>query len=141
MERRRLPRLLAPLTAVILCAVTFAAASAQEAPRTLRLAFILPVESQLGVGATTFASEVSAHTAGRYRVDPYPGAMAVVGLATAVALLALVPRQPAVAPSTKEADKENQDGRGFNLLVAIGAFDTQDCRREDRAVSTAAAMQ
>ena len=35
-----------------------------------------------------------------------------------------MPRQPAVAPSTKEADKENQDGRGFNLLVAIGAFDT-----------------
>lgn len=55
---------------------------------------------------------------------PVVGAMALVGLATALVLLALVPRQPVVAPSTKEADAEEQDGGGFNLLVAIGAFDT-----------------
>ena len=52
------------------------------------------------------------------------GLMAFVGLATAFALLAVVPQQPVAAPARTRADAAGQDGRGFALLVAIGAFDT-----------------
>ena len=56
---------------------------------------------------------------------PVVGLMALVGIATAAALLALLPkRQPAVAASPSDRDAEGQDGRGFNLLLAIGACDT-----------------
>jgi MFS transporter, FSR family, fosmidomycin resistance protein len=50
--------------------------------------------------------------------------MALIGLAIAFALLALVPRQSVVALAEKDTDPEGQDGRGFNLLLTIGAFDT-----------------
>ena len=49
--------------------------------------------------------------------------MSLVGLVVALTLLALVPQQP-FATSTETADAEGGDGRGFNLLLAIGAFDT-----------------
>lgn len=52
------------------------------------------------------------------------GLMAGVGVATAFALLALVPRRPVVASAAEEAGTKEGDGRGFALLVAIGAFDT-----------------
>lgn len=52
------------------------------------------------------------------------GLMALVGLATALALLAVVPRQTIVAPARSQANATGQDSRGFALLVAIGAFDT-----------------
>ncbi len=55
---------------------------------------------------------------------PVVGGMAVVGLATALALLAVVPRQPSAAPAPPRAESAGQEGRGFALLVAIGAFDT-----------------
>jgi FSR family fosmidomycin resistance protein-like MFS transporter len=54
---------------------------------------------------------------------PVVGLMSLVGLAVALILLALVPRQP-FTTSTKKADAEGGDGRGFNLLLTIGAFDT-----------------
>jgi FSR family fosmidomycin resistance protein-like MFS transporter len=55
---------------------------------------------------------------------PVVGLMAVIGLAITFALLALLPRQPVVAAAEKETDAEQQGGRGFNLLLTIGAFDT-----------------
>src|SRR5271170_6591231 len=56
---------------------------------------------------------------------PVVGLMAMIGLAIAFALLALVPRrQPVVASAERDTDAEGQDGRGFNLLLTIGAFDT-----------------
>jgi hypothetical protein len=51
------------------------------------------------------------------------GLMSLVGLVVSLILLALVPQQPsATSPETAEA--RGGDGRGFNLLLAIGAFDT-----------------
>ena len=55
---------------------------------------------------------------------PVVGLMALIGLVVAFALLVLVPRQPVVAAAESETDAKGQDGRGFNLLLAIGAFDT-----------------
>jgi MFS family permease len=49
--------------------------------------------------------------------------MSLAGLAVALALLALVPRQPAAAPQAR-IEAEGGNGRGFGLLLAIGAFDT-----------------
>ena len=54
---------------------------------------------------------------------PVVGLMSLVGLVVSLTLLALVPRQP-FATSTETADARGGDGRGFNLLLAIGAFDT-----------------
>jgi MFS family permease len=54
---------------------------------------------------------------------PVVGVTAGIGLAVAVALLAVVPKQPFVAPEEKSTSG-GRDGRGFGLLVAIGAFDT-----------------
>ena len=56
--------------------------------------------------------------------QPVVGLMALIGLVVGFALLALVPQQPVVASAEKETDAEGQDGRGFNLLFTIGAFDT-----------------
>ena len=42
----------------------------------------------------------------------------------AFALLVLVPQQPVVAAAESDTVAKGQDGRGFNLLLAIGAFDT-----------------
>jgi FSR family fosmidomycin resistance protein-like MFS transporter len=52
------------------------------------------------------------------------GLMAAVGLAVAVALLALVPRQPFTAAVELRPVQQGRGGRGFGLLLAIGALDT-----------------
>ena len=49
--------------------------------------------------------------------------MSLVGLSVALTLLALVPQQP-FAASPETADARGGDGRGFRLLLTIGAFDT-----------------
>jgi MFS transporter, FSR family, fosmidomycin resistance protein len=51
------------------------------------------------------------------------GLMSLVGLFVSFTLLAIVPRKPFAVP-TETADARGGDGRGFNLLLAIGAFDT-----------------
>jgi MFS family permease len=55
---------------------------------------------------------------------PVVGVMAGIGLAVAVALLALVPRQPFSAPAETKAFAQGKGGSGFGLLLAIGALDT-----------------
>jgi FSR family fosmidomycin resistance protein-like MFS transporter len=55
---------------------------------------------------------------------PVVGIMAGVGLAAAAALLALVPRQPFVAPAKEKLTTQVRTGRGFGLLMTIGALDT-----------------
>jgi FSR family fosmidomycin resistance protein-like MFS transporter len=55
---------------------------------------------------------------------PVVGLTAAIGLVVAFALLFLLPKQPFVAAVEAEAEVAGQDGRGFNLLLAIGAFDT-----------------
>jgi hypothetical protein len=50
--------------------------------------------------------------------------MAVVGLVVAVALLAVVPRQPFIAPVEDKSTAKRPDGSGFGLLLTIGALDT-----------------
>jgi FSR family fosmidomycin resistance protein-like MFS transporter len=55
---------------------------------------------------------------------PVVGIMAVVGLVVAVALLAVVPRQPFIAPVEDESTAKKRDGSGFGLLLTIGALDT-----------------
>jgi len=42
--------------------------------RTLRIGYILPVQSQLGAGATVFAEEVSKRTGGRISIQQFPDA-------------------------------------------------------------------
>ncbi len=54
---------------------TFGSGVALGAPRTLKLAFILPVDSQLGAGAEVFAAQVAARTGGRFEIEAYPNAM------------------------------------------------------------------
>jgi MFS transporter, FSR family, fosmidomycin resistance protein len=51
------------------------------------------------------------------------GVMSLIGLLVSVTLLVLVPQQP-FATFTETAQARRGDGRGFNLLLAIGAFDT-----------------
>jgi FSR family fosmidomycin resistance protein-like MFS transporter len=55
---------------------------------------------------------------------PVVGIMAFVGLAGAIALLALVPRQPFIAPVDDQSTVKKRGGRGFGLLLTIGALDT-----------------
>lgn len=55
---------------------------------------------------------------------PVAGVMALVGLAVAIGLMALLPRRDAVAPVDERTDDSHASGRGFGLLVTIGAFDT-----------------
>lgn len=52
------------------------------------------------------------------------GIMAFVGLSVAVALLALIPRRPCVAPVEKKSAATRRGGGGFGLLLTIGALDT-----------------
>jgi MFS family permease len=54
---------------------------------------------------------------------PVIGGVSLVGLLVALTLLALMPRRP-FAASAEKADAEGGDGRGFGLLLTIGAFDT-----------------
>jgi MFS family permease len=55
---------------------------------------------------------------------PVVGLTACVGLTVAVALLALVPRQPFAVPVEDKSTVKNGGGRGFGLLLTIGALDT-----------------
>jgi FSR family fosmidomycin resistance protein-like MFS transporter len=56
---------------------------------------------------------------------PVVGLMALVGLVVAFALLLVVPQQCFTAPTHRAAKEvEGRDGRGFSLLMLIGAFDT-----------------
>jgi FSR family fosmidomycin resistance protein-like MFS transporter len=55
---------------------------------------------------------------------PAVGIMACVGLAVAVALLLIVPRRPFVAPVEDKVTTKARGGRGFGLLLTIGALDT-----------------
>jgi FSR family fosmidomycin resistance protein-like MFS transporter len=55
---------------------------------------------------------------------PVVGMMAGIGLAVVMALLALVPRQPFIAPAEEKATAQGRGGRGFGLLLTIGALDT-----------------
>jgi FSR family fosmidomycin resistance protein-like MFS transporter len=52
------------------------------------------------------------------------GIMAGVGLAVAIALMAVIPRQPAVASVTEQPAAKTRGARGFSLLLTIGALDT-----------------
>jgi predicted MFS family arabinose efflux permease len=55
---------------------------------------------------------------------PAVGITAFVGLAVAVALLVIVPRRPFVAPLGDTVTAKRPGGRGFGLLLTIGALDT-----------------
>ena len=55
---------------------------------------------------------------------PVVGLTAAIGLVVAFVLLFLLPQQPFVAAVEEEVEAAGQDSRGFNLLLAIGAFDT-----------------
>ncbi len=55
---------------------------------------------------------------------PAVGIMAFFGLAVAVALLLVVPGRPFVAPVEDKFIAQSPGGRGFSLLLAIGALDT-----------------
>jgi MFS transporter, FSR family, fosmidomycin resistance protein len=56
---------------------------------------------------------------------PVVGLMALVGLVVAFALLLVVPQHCFTAPTRRAAKEvEGRDGRGFSLLMLIGAFDT-----------------
>jgi MFS transporter, FSR family, fosmidomycin resistance protein len=55
---------------------------------------------------------------------PVVAIMSFVGLAVAVVLLALVPRQPFIAPAEAKSAAKRRDGSGFGLLFIIGALDT-----------------
>jgi FSR family fosmidomycin resistance protein-like MFS transporter len=55
---------------------------------------------------------------------PVVGIMGLIGLAVAVALLALVPRKPFVAPLEDQSPTTGSAGRGFGLLLTVGALDT-----------------
>jgi FSR family fosmidomycin resistance protein-like MFS transporter len=55
---------------------------------------------------------------------PVVAMMSFLGLAVALALLALVPRQPFTMPSEEKSAAEKRDRGGFGLLFIIGALDT-----------------
>lgn len=56
---------------------------------------------------------------------PVVGLTALIGLVVAVTLLGLVPAQPFVASNQEDrSDAKGGNGRGFSLLLVIGAFDT-----------------
>lgn len=55
---------------------------------------------------------------------PIVSIMAFVGLAVAVALLVLVPRQPFIVSVKDKSAQKRRGGRGFGLLFTIGALDT-----------------
>ena len=55
---------------------------------------------------------------------PVVGMMAGIGLIVAVALLAVVPRRPFVPTAEAKQPVQGRGGRGFGLLLTIGALDT-----------------
>ncbi len=60
-----------PLLAAGLAAPSIRRASAASG-HALRLGYILPVQSQLGAGATVFADEVAKRTGGRFTIQQFP---------------------------------------------------------------------
>ncbi len=50
--------------------------------------------------------------------------MALVGVAVALALLPLLPRQPVIVPADKASGAGSADRSGFGLLLAVGGLDT-----------------
>jgi MFS family permease len=56
--------------------------------------------------------------------QPAVGITALVGLAVAVALWVVVPRQPFLAPVEDKFIASGPGGKGFGLLLTIGALDT-----------------
>jgi MFS family permease len=55
---------------------------------------------------------------------PVVGMMAGIGLAVAAALLAVLPQTPFMAAAEAKPTAQGRGGRGFGLLLAIGALDT-----------------
>jgi FSR family fosmidomycin resistance protein-like MFS transporter len=55
---------------------------------------------------------------------PVVAIMSLVGLAVAIVLLALVPRQPFTTPAEDRSAAKRRDGNGFGLLFLIGMLDT-----------------
>jgi MFS transporter, FSR family, fosmidomycin resistance protein len=55
---------------------------------------------------------------------PVVGIMSFIGLAVAVALVALVPQRPFVAPIEHKPVRTHRSGRGFGVLMTVGALDT-----------------
>ncbi|HML07555.1 MAG TPA: DctP family TRAP transporter solute-binding subunit [Xanthobacteraceae bacterium] len=55
------------------CCIAGSAATAQ-APKTLKLGYILSTQSQLGAGAAAFAEEIAKRTGGRHQIEQYPNA-------------------------------------------------------------------
>jgi TRAP-type transport system periplasmic protein len=55
-----------------LAASGLAASGARAAGRSLRIGYILPVQSQLGAGATAFADEIAKRTGGRIAIQQFP---------------------------------------------------------------------
>jgi FSR family fosmidomycin resistance protein-like MFS transporter len=55
---------------------------------------------------------------------PVVAIMSLVGLTVAVVLLALVPRQPVITPTEDKYAAKRRGGRGFGLLLIVGALDT-----------------
>lgn len=59
--------------AVIGFACCFGAVTTRaQAPKTLKLGYILSAHSQLGAGAAVFADEIAKRTEGRYQIEQYP---------------------------------------------------------------------
>src|SRR3984957_11300103 len=54
---------------------------------------------------------------------PVVAIMSLVGLTVAVVLLALVPRHPVITPTEDKSAAKRRDGRGFGLLLIVGALD------------------
>ncbi|MCW2284804.1 MFS family permease [Rhodoblastus acidophilus] len=74
------------------------------------------------LGKATFPAAVALATP-VFAWRPVVGFTALIGLIVAAALLALLPDRRA-EPSAREKKAAGGDGRGFGLLVAIGALDT-----------------
>jgi MFS transporter, FSR family, fosmidomycin resistance protein len=55
---------------------------------------------------------------------PVVGLISLVGLLVAFGLLVVLPQQPSISSADEETDTEGRDGRGFGLLLVIGALDT-----------------
>lgn len=55
---------------------------------------------------------------------PVVGLTAMIGLVVASGLLLLLPQQLSIASVDGKTEFEGRDGRGFGLLLTIGAFDT-----------------
>jgi tripartite ATP-independent transporter DctP family solute receptor len=69
---QKLLRLLARGITAFACGLTAVQAASAQAPRVLKLGYILSSNSQLGAGAAAFADEIAKRTAGRYKIEQYP---------------------------------------------------------------------